>query len=175
MPKLAAGWLALLFALLPASAGATTLSELQVGVRVIGFLANPPAGPTEVAILFDGQNKASFDDAQTIYRWMGQISTAGRIELVPVLRDLRRTGDPGDKERVAFLASGTTSYYSTVFEHARHAGTLLMSADMGCVLADKCAVGVTSAPRIEVVISRDAARDCHIAFSEAFRMMVTER
>jgi hypothetical protein len=45
---------------------------------------------------------------------------------------------------------------------------------MGCVRSDRCVVGVSTSPRVEIVVSRAAAKAAGVSFSQAFRVMIRE-
>lgn len=170
---LAVGMLLLTLAILPGTGNATTLNELKVGVRVVDFMASPPRGKTPLALIYDPQIKASADDAQAILNWLGGSVEASKVELVPALVDIRQL-DENPNFRIGFIAAGMETHYGRIFDYARRNQTLTISADLSCVRAGKCTVGIAGAPRVEVVISQQAALSCGIEFTEAFRMMVTE-
>lgn len=169
----AVGMLLLILAVLPGSGHATTLNELKVGVRVVDFLANPLRGRIPFALIYDPQVKASADDAQAIMNWLGGAAAPGKTELEPVLLDVHQL-DENRNFRVGFIAAGMESHYGRIFDYARRNRTLTISSDLACVRAGKCTVGIAGAPRVEVIISQQAASSCGIEFTEAFRMMVTE-
>lgn len=169
----AVGMLFLILVILPGSGHATTLNELKVAVRVVDFLANPLRGQTPFALLYDAQNKASADDAQAILTWLGSGAATGKAELRPILVDIHQL-DENKNFRVGFIAAGMETHYGRIFDYARRNRTLTISADLSCVRAGKCTVGIAGAPRVEVIISQQAALSCGIEFTEAFRMMVTE-
>lgn len=170
---LAVGMLLLTLAILPDSGNATTLNELKVGIRVVDFMASPPRGKTPLALIYDSQIKASAEDAQSILNWLNGDIGAGKVDLVPVLVDIRQL-DENPNFRIGFIAAGMETHYGRIFDYARQNRTLTISADLSCVRAMKCTVGVAGAPRVEVIISQQAALSCGIEFTEAFRMMVTE-
>jgi hypothetical protein len=170
---LAVGILLLMLTVLPSSGRATTLNELKVGIRVIEFMSNPPRGKVSLALIYDPQVKASVDDAQSLLHWLTDSGGTGKSELVPILADVRQL-DEGTTFRIGFVAAGMETHYAQIFEYARRNQTLIISADLSCVRAGKCTVGVAGAPRVEVIISQRAALSCGIEFTEAFRMMVTE-
>lgn len=157
----------------PLAGKATTLNEVKVATRVVDFVATPPRGQTSLAVFYDGQNRISADDAKAILGWLTSGAAAARVEFVPTLVDLRHTREIRPFS-VAVVADGTDAFFDRIFSYAQRNHTLTLSSDMGCVRADRCAVGVTGTPRVEVVISHQAADACGIVFSEAFRMMVTE-
>jgi hypothetical protein len=45
---------------------------------------------------------------------------------------------------------------------------------MGCVRSGRCVVGVSTSPRVEIVVSRAAAKAAGVSFSQAFRVMIRE-
>jgi len=170
---LVAGTLTLCLALLPAAAWATSLNELKVGVRVVDFMIAPPQAPTSVALIYDGQEKSSTDDALALAGWLTTLRSGAKRDFLPTLVDIHRLDDNANFP-IAFIAAGMEAHYGRVLDYARRNHTLTISADLSCVRSGKCAVGVVGAPRVEVVISQQAADACGIAFTEAFRMMVTE-
>lgn len=170
--SLAAGLSLLTCVVFPCSGEATTLNEVKVAIRVVDFMANPPRGRTPLAIFFDGQNQRSVEDARAIMTWLST-EAASTIDFVPTLVDLRQW-DQGRVFPVAIVAGAANGYFAYIFDYARHNHTLTLTADLACVRNAMCAVGISGVPRVEVVISRQAAAACGIVFSEAFRMMVTE-
>ena len=170
---LAVGMLLLILATLPGSGRATTLNELKVGIRVVDFMSKPAHDKSLLALIYDPQLKVSADDALSLSSWLISNSAAGKGELVPVLVDIRQL-DETPSFQIGFIAAGMERHYGRIFDYARRNQTLIISADLSCVRAGKCTVGVVGTPRVEVVISQQAALSCGIEFSEAFRMMVTE-
>jgi hypothetical protein len=170
---LAVGMLLLTLAIVPGASKATTLNELKVGVRVVDFMASPPRGTVPLALIYDPQIKASSDDAQVLLGWLGGRVGAGKAEFIPILVDVRQL-DENPNFRIGFIAAGMETHYGQIFDYAQRNRTLTISADLSCVRAGKCTVGVAGAPRVEVIISQRAALSCGIEFTEAFRMLVTE-
>lgn len=162
-----------MMALWPQSGKATTLNELKVEVRVVDFLQDPPRGRTPVAIVYDPQIRASFDDAIAMFIHLQDQRDGGKAQLFPILTDVRTLAERPDV-RIGFIAQGMEQHYGHIFDYARDHHMLTISADLGCVRKAQCMVGVAGAPRVEVIISQQAASAGGIAFTEAFRMMVTE-
>ncbi len=170
---IASGFLFLLCLAQPGSCNATTLNELKIGVRVFDFMVAPPRGKTPLAILYDGQNRASLDDARAIQGWVNSGISSAKAELIASLVDARRL-DEAPGFRLAIVAAGSDAVDRQILAYAQKNQALTISSDLACLRAGKCVVGVVGAPRVEVIINRDAASRCGIAFSEAFRMMVRE-
>lgn len=168
------GFFCFLCLFLPGSGHSTTLNELKVGVRVFDFMTTPPRGRTSLAVIYDGENKASVADAQTIQEWVNSGVSSGKAELIPNLVDAHRL-DMAPSFKLAIIASGTTPVLdSRILDYALKNHALTISSDMACVQTGKCVVGVTSSPRVEVIINRAVATSYRVEFSEAFRMMVRE-
>ncbi|PKU24172.1 hypothetical protein [Telmatospirillum siberiense] len=160
--------------LLSGSGQATTLNELKVGVRILDFMMAPPRGKTPLAVIYDGENKASVADAQTIQEWVNSGVSSVRAELVPSLVDAHRL-DEVPAFKIAIVASGTTQALDKrILDYALKNHALTISSDLSCLQAGKCVVGIASSPRVEVIINRSVASSYRVEFSEAFRMMVRE-
>lgn len=176
--RLARSWrLAVLAAALAAAlavpaARATSLKDIQVGIRGIEFLTDPPRGRVPVAIIRDPQNRGSEEDAEAIEGW---VTAAGsdKIDLVPTLVDVRDL-DRAPPVRIAIVARGTEPYFDRILAFARRNGTLTITADLACVRSGDCILGVATDPSVEVVVNRRTSLACGLDFVRAFRMMVKE-
>lgn len=158
----------------PSFGHATSLKDVQVGIRTVEFLRAPPQGQTDVAIIYDHRRKESEDDARAILVWLLESARIGRAEIVPVLIDIAELGRER-RFRVAMVASGMASEtFSRVLDYAVANGTVTISSDLSCVHAGQCAVGISSSPRVEVTLNRRVATACGVDFLEAFRMLVKE-
>ncbi len=158
----------------PAFAYATTQKDLDVGLRTIRFLKDKPSGRIEVAVLYDSQNRESGEDARAIFGWLkGNADTIGD-EMIPSLIDIHTLGHQR-RFALAVLAAGVSpDLFDLVFNYARQNQTLTVSSDMACVHAAKCTIGVISAPRVQVILSRPVSQASGLDFLEAFRMLVKE-
>jgi len=152
---------------------ATTLNELKVGVRVFDFLKSAPHGRTPLAIIYDGRNRASVDDARAILEWVNSGVRSIKAELIPSLVDVHHL-DEAIGYRIAVVAGGTEAHDDLIRDYALKNLVLTVSSDLSCMRSGSCAVGIASTPRVEVVINRAVALSCGVEFSEAFRLMVRE-
>jgi hypothetical protein len=152
---------------------ATTFKDVQIGLRVVDFLVNPPLQQSSVAIIFDSHSRESREDAENMMTWLSSGVGGAKTSLSPVLVDVRDLGGTRGI-RVGFVATATESGYDAILEFARRNGALIISAELSCVRNAKCTVGVASAPRVEVIVNREVALESGVNFTEAFRMMVTE-
>jgi hypothetical protein len=167
-----AATLAVCLQVLPAGAGATSLKDIQVGIRGVEFLADPPRGQVEVAIIGDPHNKASIQDAQSIIGWLGA-AKGGKVEFVPTMTDVRGL-EKAPPMRVAIVAAGMEAHFAAILDYARRNNTLTITADLACVKSGNCVLGVATDPNVEVIVSRQASTTCGVDFVRAFRMMVKE-
>jgi hypothetical protein len=167
---LAVAWLAMMPV---AEAAATSLKDLQIGIRGVSFLTEPPQGRIPVAVIHDGQSRSSQQDAAAIAGWLAAEGRTARVELQPVLVDIRELGS-AQAFRVAFISAGMTGHFQAISDYARQNGTLTITADLACVKAGGCVLGVTSDPAVEVTLSRQASQASGVDFVRAFRMMVKE-
>jgi hypothetical protein len=157
----------------PARAQQLTDKTIQVAVRTIGFVVNPPVGSVPLAILYDPQNPESVADARTAVATLGSgLPVRAAVvtpELVPV-GNLDRLRD----YRFVLIMSGLQNRYDDIFEAARGRGALTISADAGCVRTGRCVMAVASEPRVEILVNQSVGRLNGVEFLAAFRMMISE-
>ncbi|MGE5503070.1 MAG: hypothetical protein ACM31L_01480 [Actinomycetota bacterium] len=152
-------------------AGATSLKDIEIGIRGINFLNDPPRGRIEVAVIQDGQNRASVQDAQAISGWIAA-NRNPKVELVPVAVDVRDLD--AARYKVAIVALGQEAHFPRILDFARRNGALTITADLACVRSGSCVMGINSEPNVEVIVSRQASAASGIGFVRAFHMMVKE-
>lgn len=157
----------------PGTCFATSLKDLQIGVRIVGFLAKPPSAGSPLAVIFDSHNKDSRDDAHNIMTWLSGDSDGAKTSLQPVLVDVHDLGEARGAH-VGVVAASSEAGYSSILEFAKKNALVTISAEPACVRAEICTVAVVSAPRVEVIVSRRVSEISDVHFTEAFRMMVTE-
>lgn len=155
------------------TARATTLRDVQVGLRTLEFISPPIRGTVDVAILHDARDAASRDDGRKISQWLADNRVGLSAGFLPHLLDTESLGT-AQPFRVAVVAKMQPEHYKSVQSYSIRHKTITITADIPCVMAHACIVGVTTAQRTEIVISRQASQSCGITFLEAFRMMVTE-
>jgi hypothetical protein len=157
----------------PMAVSATSPKDIKIGVHVIDFVTNPPAGKNVIGVLFDSKVKESADDAQIIFDSLTSSLPHGANAPTPVMVDIRDLDD-AQNLRAVLVADHMKPHYDKVSAFGHRTGALILSADLDCVRSNKCTVGIASAPRVEVIVSSKQAQASGIQFSEAFRMMVTE-
>jgi len=159
---------------LPPKGNATSLKDVQVGIRTVEFLRVPPRGRIDVAVVYDRRRKDSDEDARAILTWLLANPRIKQAEMAPVLVDIQELA--GDRHfPLAIVANGLSGdMFARILDYSRTHGTMTISSDLSCVHAGKCTMGISSSPRVEVILNRQVATACGIEFLDAFRMMVKE-
>ena len=152
---------------------ATTLKDVKIGIHVVDFVTNTPAGRAGIGVVYDPRVKESNEDALSILESLNSLHLAPGLR--PSLIDVRDLDDTAAANfRVVVVADRMKPHYDALAEFGRRTRTLVLSSDLDCARAGKCTVSIASAPRVEVIVSSQQAQASGIQFSEAFRMMVTE-
>lgn len=160
--------------LIPFGGEAATPKDIKIGVHVIDFVTNPPAGKSAIGVVYDPRVKESVDDAQVILESLAASLPKSPNASKPVLVDIREL-DETQGLRAIVVADHMKPNYEKLSGFGRRNGVLILSTDLDCARAAKCTVGIASTPRVEIIVSAQQAQASGIQFSEAFRMMVTEQ
>ena len=156
----------------PLSANETTPTDLAIGIRTIRFLRLPPQDKVEIAVIYDGENKASTEDARAILSWLDANRAIIGVDLVGTLLEIRSL-DRLPQYAVAFVAANMNiQFFDGIHDFARRNGTLTLSSDLTCVHAGKCTIGVKSTPSVEIFVSYQEMKDSGVQFRQGFLMMV---
>jgi hypothetical protein len=157
--------LAVFIMLIPQAHAATTPRDLQVIARAVGFINGLPRGVVDVAIV-DGPG------ADALLAAMGRGVSAGGVTLNPRRVSLARLAQSG--ARIIIVPEGQGASHAAIAAAARQLNAVTLSTDMSCVRSGRCVVGVSTSPRVEIVVSRAAASASRVSFSQAFRVMIRE-
>ncbi len=153
----------------PTSAGL----NVPIAARVVSFVQPARAGAVPAAILFAPGNEASEAEADAIERSTGAGIAAGRGTLktrrVPIGSMGNLTG-----YQVAFVTTGLRGEQGDISAAAARSSVLTISSDPACVQAGHCVVGIATSPKVQITVSRAAARAANIRFGSAFLMLVKE-
>jgi hypothetical protein len=165
-----AGGLAAALLCVSCPVGAET--NVAIAARVVSFLQPPPSGAIQMAIVFEPGNAASEADAAAIERAVGEGLSAGRAAIrtrrVPV------GGVSLAGYRAAFVTAGLQAEQASIATAAARSSTVTISSDIGCVQAGHCVVGISGGSRVQIIVSRAAARASNARFGSAFLMLVKE-
>ena len=148
-----------------------TPTDLQVAARALSFMEKPLTGTVRVGILYEPASPRSSQQAQDLARMLGSGMQAGRVELRPALVPI---GDAA--------TANVDMYFLTEFVPPGTAsGAALHSVNRPCVTTDisqvesgACLMGVSSKPKVAIVVNRAAAQRSGITFATVFRVMITE-
>lgn len=144
---------------------------VEVGARVASFLQPPVAGATTAAIVYEPGDAASEAEARSIERSMGSGMAIGALRLKPKRVPTNAlAGLTGAK--VAFVTRGTN--YKAIASAAAPRAVLTISSDIACTRAGYCVVAVSAAPRVQIFVSKSAARAAKLKFNASFLMLVKE-
>jgi hypothetical protein len=158
----------LLLLALPWQAGAEL--NVQVAARVVSFLQPPPNGAVQAAIVFEPGNAVSEADATSIERAIGGGVAAGRASIRTRRVPISSLGN----YRAAFVTAGLRDEQPGIAAAAARGSVVTITSDQACVQAARCVVGISSTPRVQITVSRAAARATNVRFGSAFLMLVKE-
>lgn len=144
---------------------ADSAKTMQVLARVIGFLQNGPTGEVHVAVV-DGPGA---DAAMAAF---GGGVTVGTVTLKPTKVPVAALAASGAK--VVFIPESAGAVQAAVAAATKGSKMIVVSSDTGCATAGRCALGVVSEPKVEIIMNRAVAGAANISFQSAFRPMVRE-
>lgn len=157
--------------LLPVSAGAEL--NVHIAARVVSFLQPPLTGAVQAAIIFEPGNAASEADAAAIERVVGSGLAAGRASLRTRRVPVAALGTLGNY-RAAFVTAGLRGEQPAIAAAAARASVVTITSDQACVQAGRCVVGIANGSRVQITVSRAAAKASNVRFGSAFLMLVKE-
>jgi len=164
------GCIAGLWTIAPGAAAATlSAEELQTIGRAITFMQSPPAGGA-VAVVYSSDDPKSRPDADAIAAEIGSGLQVGNV-LLPA-REVEAGALAQGGFAIAIAASGANG--PPLGAAVRAARILCVTADLGAVQAGTCTMGISTRPRVEIVLNHAAAAASDITFVAAFRMMIHE-
>lgn len=147
--------------------------NVPIAARVVSFLQPPPSGTVTAAILFEPGNAASEAEANAIERSIGSGLSAGRGAIRARRLSVGAMGSLSGYD-IAFVTTGLRAEQDEIAAAAAKASVLTISSDPSCVQASRCVVGITGAPKTQIIVNRAAARAAKIRFGSAFLMLVKE-
>ena len=154
----------------PAVAHADAAKDLQVLGRALTFLENGPTGRTSVGVVFDPSKPASVAEKDAVMAVLGGGFAAGAVTLVGTPVPVAGVG--GSSASVLYVTSGVN--YGAVGAAAKAKKALTVRTGSACVSSGGCVVGVTTQPKVEIIVNRAAASAVGATFKAAFRMMIKE-
>lgn len=171
--SLLAGTAVAVASLWPAAPAPSASLNVPVAARVISFVQPTPEGIVPVAIVYQPGNSNSEAEASDMERRLGNGMRIGRASLRMRRVSVSNLGQLGGV-KAAFLTSGLRAHQDDVAEASSAQSILTITSDTDCVTAGRCVVGITSASRTQIIVSKAAARRSGIRFGSAFLMLVKE-
>ncbi len=156
---------------LPAHADVTA-SDMQVMGRALSFLDKPLSGEVTVGVVYAADIPQSARETEDLQRMLERGLRVGNVVLrtVPVSLDRVALANVD----VLFLTAGLGDRANPVAIASRTRRLPCITTDILQVQSGRCAVGVSSQPKIEILVNRAAALANGTAFSTLFRMMIDE-
>jgi hypothetical protein len=148
-----------------------SLNDLQIAVRALGFINNPPSGELRVGIVYAPDVPRSAGEAQSLQNMLGEGLQVGNLFLKPVMVRI----DEANSANVGifFLTSGLGNEASKLLATSESKQILCVTTDIAQVKNGECALGIRSQP-VEILVNRSVATNSGTTFATAFRMMITE-
>ncbi len=143
----------------------TSTRDLQVIARAVGFVSGLPRGVIDVAVV-DGPG------ADALIAAMGRGISAGGVTLNPRRVSVDELG--ASAVRVIIVPRGQDASHAAIAAAAAELHAVTISTDTECVRSGRCVVGVSTSPRVEIVVSRAAATAAGVSFTQAFLVMIRE-
>jgi hypothetical protein len=168
-----------LVAALPALAASDAAAEpgageLRLIAQSLGFLRQPPTGTQEVGIVYPTGSAAGRAAAERIAVVFGSGLSAGGLTLLPRVLTLDEAAR-GKPLATLVLTDDVLPQAARLAAAVAGKGVLTVTSDPEAVAAGAAVMAVRSLPRVEIFVSRAAAREAGVEFSTAFRMMIQER
>ncbi len=161
-----------LFFSIPSLAKETERTDILVGLKTLPMLGDPLSPPVYMGIVYDQNNPQSKADAEAIKAVLGSGAKTQEGESVTgVMVPLSDIGKLS-QVKMAFVTVGLKDHFDTIAQAASAHNVLTMSADMDCVKANKCVLGIISKPVVEIYFSRIASETAKIDFDPAFIMLI---
>lgn len=160
-------------ALWPIAPAPSAVLNVPVAARVISFVQPTPVGVVPVAIVYQPGNAASEAEASDMERTLSSGIRIGRATLRTRRVAISNLGQLSGF-KAAFVTTGIRAHQDEVAAAASAESVLTITADGGCVVAGRCVVGISSANKTQIIVSKSAARRNGIRFGSAFLMLVKE-
>jgi hypothetical protein len=155
----------------PALGHADSAKDLQVAGRALTFLENGPSGAAVLGVVFDPSKPASVAEKNAVMAALGGGYSAGGLTL---------TGKPVEASAVAGVSGVAALYvthgvnYAAVGAAAKAKRLVTVASDQACATSGACVMGVSTDPKVDIVVNRSAAAAVGASFKAAFRMMIRE-
>ena len=151
----------------------TSMKDIMVAVRTLGFVSNPPVGRIDFAVIYDPSNPLSVHDKDNAYAVLDGGTPVGQA----IIRTMPFTISEIDRIKefkFVLLTSGIDDYIPIISKVTKNSGILTITTNLEYVRKGYCVMGVVSEPTVKVLINRQIANNNGISFAVFFRMMIME-
>jgi hypothetical protein len=148
-----------------------TLKAAQVMARILSFMDHPPPAQVHLGLVYDPGTPASQKQAEAMMGQFGGGYKAGNFTFVPRL--VKLSDAAGANVSVIVLMEGVGGA-SKIADITKTKKTPCFTSDISQFTSGTCLVGITTVPRVEVMLNRNLAAASGISFGSAFHMMITE-
>ena len=160
-----------LFTLAPAARAAVSEKDVLVIGRVVALLSDAPKGTVPITIVQGGD--ATRADTSDITAIIGSGKTIGAITFVA--NPMRYDQIENSPARILYIPDGMTpAELDRVFAVAVVHRLVTISTSDACLVAQRCAISVSSEPAVDIRLSVAASAATNVAFGSNFRMIVKE-
>jgi hypothetical protein len=164
-------------AALAAAAGSVALADVtqtdvEVGGRVLGFLATPMTGDVKLSVVYAPGNAASAAEQKALMGILGSGLKAGNVTFQPSAVELDKIDSVGGG--VVFLTGGLGADGAKAAAALKAKKLICMTTDMAAVQGGFCAIHLKSAPKVQISVNKALADQIGISFGAAFKLMITE-
>jgi hypothetical protein len=154
----------------PGWAASLSAQDLQVLGNALAFVQPRPTGESLLAIVYDGRDSLSRQDAEAILTIIGKSLTASGAVFTPRLVDIDELA--AATFSLVIVAMGANSEAVARAVSAHHA--LCVTADQAAVQQGVCTMAIRTTGRVEITLNYRVAQAAGVGFGTAFRMMVRE-
>jgi len=151
----------------------TSQKDVMIVVRTFSFLANPPTGMVDLAVVYDPSKPTSVEDKENVYLTIDGGTQVGSILVrsIPVpITDI----DTLRKYHFILFTSDLDIAYVHEVNSLISDSTVTMSTNLTYVREGDCVLGVISEPKVRILVNSLALKKANLQFLTTFRMIVTE-
>jgi len=147
--------------------------SVEILARALPFIPHIQIGELSVGIVFDEKSVISTKEKDTLLLLLGSGYQVGKYNLighaimVTQLQNLRHFD-------IIIVTEDTRAFQGEIYEIALTQHILTVSSDFECVLAGNCVLGITTSPKVKIIVNAHARAECQINFAQAFRLLVHE-
>ncbi len=160
------------FVATPAAGAAVTQTDVLVAARALSFLQNPPSGEVRVGIVYSPDDPRSVQEADQLQQILVGGLKVGNLTMTPFkvkVDELVSTN-----VQLLWLTADIGRGGERVTDATKAKQIPCITVDIAAVHNGACVMGVSSQPRVQIIVNRAAAAKSNMLFATVFRMLVTE-